>query len=65
MIEPASPGKGHELSLAGRFQNARDRCVTVERHARAILAVVARVLFEQTQQVAFPEHDDVVEELTA
>ena len=61
MVDASDARKCDDASIARRFDTARDRCVTVERHVGTVLIVVARMRSDQPQQVAFTEHDDVVE----
>jgi hypothetical protein len=65
MMEPTNARERDDSSGAWQLYSAREGCVAVERHARAVLVVVARMLANPVQQVALAEHDDVVESLSA
>ena len=65
MVKACDTGHGNDGATADRRGRARSRRVPVERHVRAVLVVVARVLSDQAEQVAFTEHDQVIQKLAS
>ncbi len=65
MVKACDTGQGNDGDTADRLDRARSRRVPVERHVRAVLVVVARVLSDQAKQVAFTEHDHVIQKLAS
>ena len=65
VVDASDARKCDDASIARRFDTARDRGVTVQRHVGTVLVVVARMRSDQPQQVAFTEHGDMVKHLAA
>jgi hypothetical protein len=57
MVKACDTGQGNDGATADRLDRARSRRVPVDRHVRAVLAVVARVLSDQAEEVAIDERD--------
>ena len=52
MVKAGNPREGDDATGVRRFDSARERRVSVERHVRAVLVVVSSVRSNQSQQVA-------------
>jgi hypothetical protein len=64
-MKAADARQRDHAACARRFDGARDRRVSAEGHVRAVVVVVGDVEADQSEQVPFPEHDHVVEHLSA
>jgi hypothetical protein len=65
MMKPADARQPDDPARACRSDGARDRRVSAEGHVRSVVAVVGDVEADQSEQVPFPEHDHVIEQLSA
>jgi hypothetical protein len=63
MVDASHARERNHGPVARWLDGTRHGCVAVQRHVRAILVVVARVLPDQVQQVPLAEHDHVVKHL--
>jgi hypothetical protein len=63
VVQSTDARKGDNFAGSRRLDVARDRRVSAKRHMRPIAVVVTDVLTDETQQVSFPKHDDVIEQL--
>ena len=65
MVQAADPRDSDHLPELPRLDIARDRCVAVEAHVRAVAVVIAGVLADQVQEMTLPEHDHVFKQLSS
>lgn len=65
MAHAADPRQGDDLPELPRLELARDRCVAVEAHVRAVFVAVGGALANQMQGMTLTEHDHVIEQLQA
>jgi hypothetical protein len=63
MVKAGDAGEGDYPASARWFDGPSDRRIAVERHVWAVLVVIRRVGSNQSEQMVFAEHDDVVEDL--
>ena len=65
MMESSDARKRDNASDSGRLDDARNGRIARERHVRSVFVVVAGVLTDQAQKVAFAEHDQMVQQLAS
>ena len=65
MLEPGDAGKGDNATVTRWFDDARDGRIAAERHVRSVVVVILGVEPNQTEQVAFAEHDHMIEYLAS
>jgi hypothetical protein len=65
VVKPTDARKRDDLACSRRFDVARDRRVAAKRHVRSIAVVVSDVLANETEQMSFTKHNDVIEQLAA
>jgi len=65
VVQAADPRQGDDAAHVRRFRGARDRRIAAERHMGSVLVVVDDMLVDQAEQMPLPEHDDVIEQLSA
>ena len=63
MVQAADFWTLHDLARRGRLDGPEVGCVLVEREVRARLVVIGEVVGQDSAQVSFAEHEDVVETL--
>jgi hypothetical protein len=63
VVEPTDARKRDDPASARPFDGARDRRVATKRHVRSVLVVIGDIRADQAQQMPFPKHEDVIEQL--
>ena len=65
VMQAANLGDRDDAAVAWRLNFTRGRCVAVERQVGSGLVIVSEVIVEDPKQVAFAEHDYVIQTLAA